>query len=68
MIELLVIKAGKDYYHFKEGRGEPCSLKKASVFSLAQGEEVRQLCEKVRNSTITAEIIKLTIHEEPFLE
>ena len=68
MIELLVIKVGEDYYHFQEEQGEPCSLKKASVFSLAQAKEVRQLCKKLRSSTIPADIVKLIIHEEPFPE
>jgi len=68
MIELLVIKAGKDYYHFQEDQGEPCSLKKASVFSLAQVKEIRQLCKKLRSSGTIANIVKLTILEEPFSE
>jgi len=68
MIELLVVKSGKDYYHFKKEQGEPCSLQRASVFSLAQVKEIRQLCKKLRSSGTLANIVKLTILEEPFSE
>ncbi len=68
MIELLVIKAGVDYYRFKDKGSEPCTMQKATVFSLHQIKEVRRLCEQLQRIGISANIVKMTIFEEPFQE
>ncbi len=68
MTELLVIKAGKEYYRFNEGNAKLCRMKKASVFSLAEVQAVRKWCERLQHSGVPANIVKLTILEEPFLE
>ncbi len=67
MIELLVIKAGEDYFRCRKDYFEPCSLSKASVFPLAQEKEARRLCRKLALKGVAGPLLKkLTIVEEPF--
>lgn len=68
MTELLVVKAGDDFYRFNNNRSKSCTMNQASVFSLAQVEEVRTLCLQLQHTGISANIVKLTILEELFLE
>ena len=66
--ELLIVKGGGSYYRFNEGEISPCSMNKASVFPLERLDVVRKLCEQVRETGIAADLMKLTISEEPFTE
>lgn len=68
MTELLIIKAGDDYYRFKDGEFEPCPMSKASVYSLGQLGDAKDICEKLTQTGIDARLMKLTIVEEPFKE
>lgn len=67
MTELLIIKAGNDYFRCSENRFEPCSLSKASVFPLDQADKARHLCRKLAVTGVVGPTLKkLTITEEPF--
>ena len=67
MTELLVIKAGNDYFRCREDRFEACTLSKASVFPLEQVEQARLLCRKLAQTGVVNPVLKkLTITEEPF--
>ena len=67
MTELLIIKAGDDYFRCREDRFEPCSLSKASVFPLDQADKVRLLRRKLAMTGVVGPVLKkLTIIEEPF--
>ncbi|MFW2365272.1 MAG: hypothetical protein ACN4GW_02590 [Desulforhopalus sp.] len=66
--ELLIIKGGDNYYRFSEGEFSSCNMSKASVFSLDRQGEAKHLCELVRKSGVSADLMKLTIREEPFVE
>lgn len=68
MTELLIVKGGDTYYRFSEGEFSRCSMNKASVFTLDRLGEVRSLCKQVRETGETANLMKLTIKEEPFGE
>lgn len=69
MTELLIIKAGDDYFRFKEDSFEHCAMNKASVFPLTQLEEARIWCQKLRDAgTVGAALHKLTIVEELYIE
>lgn len=66
--ELLIIKAGDSYYRFSEGEFSLCNMSKASVFPLDRLGEAKSLCELVRRSGGSADLMSLTIREEPFVE
>lgn len=66
MKELLIIKAGNDYYRFDGGSYFPCELSKASVFPLNKVESAGKLCTTLREDGIEAALIKLTIFEEKY--
>lgn len=67
MTELLIIKAGEDYFRCREDHFEPCVLSKASVFPLEKVEEARLLCRKLAMTGVAGPVLrKLTIVEEPF--
>ncbi len=69
MTELLIIKAGEDYFRCRDDHFEPCTLSKASVFPLEQAVEARQLCSKLAMTGVVGPVLrKLTIIEEPFEE
>jgi hypothetical protein len=69
MTELLIIKAGDDYFRFKEGSFEACDMNKASVFPLTQLDEAKILCQRLRDAGIVGVALrKLTIVEEPYTE
>ncbi len=66
MTELLVVKAGDEYYRFGSEDYLPCSMSKASVFPLGKHKEVIALCQKMEIDGIKAQVMKLTINEEPY--
>ncbi len=67
MTELLIIKAGDDYFRCRDDHFEPCELSKASVFPLDQADHVRFLCRKLALTGVAGPVLrKLTIIEEPF--
>jgi hypothetical protein len=67
MTELLIIKAGKNYFRCREDTFEPCELSKASVFPLDQAGKAGQLCKKLQETGVVgAELRKLTIIEESY--
>jgi hypothetical protein len=69
MTELLIIKAGDDYFRFKEESFEPCAMNKASVFPLTQLKEAKMLCRRLRDAgTVGVALRKLTIIEEPYID
>jgi hypothetical protein len=69
MTELLIIKAGDDYFRFREDGFVPCAMNKASVFPLTKLAEAKALCQKLRDAGIAgAALHKLTIIEEPYIE
>ena len=66
MIELLVVKAGDQYYRFSDGEYSSCGLNKASVYPLNLVDEVKLLCRQV--TEVEAKLVKLIIIEEPYTE
>jgi hypothetical protein len=68
MTELLIVKDGDSYYRFSEGQFYRCSMNKASVFPLDRLNEARSLCNQVRATGVAANLMKLSISEEPFME
>jgi len=67
MTELLIIKAGENYFRCREDNFAPCELSKASVFPLEQVDKARQLCKKLlETGVVDAELRKLTIIEESY--
>lgn len=67
MTELLIIKAGDDYFRCRGDLFEPCSLSKASVFPLEQAAQARLLCRKLAMTGVVGPVLKkLTISEESF--
>ena len=67
MTELLIIKAGENYFRCREDNFQPCDLSKASVFPLDQADKARQLCRKLQETGVVgAELRKLTIIEESY--
>lgn len=67
MTILLIIRAGENYFRYSDDHFEPCTLSKASVFSLEQAELARQLCRKLAMTGVAGALLrKLTIVEEPF--
>ncbi len=69
MPELLIIKAGNQYYRFKDRQYYACDLNKASVFPLDKIDRVRELINRLLEDGITKpHIAKLTITEEPYTE
>ena len=69
MTELLIIKAGDDYFRFREDDFEPCAMNKASVFPLTQLDQAKKLCQRLRDAGMAGVALhKLTIVEEPYTE
>lgn len=67
MTELLIIKAGDDYFRCREDHFEPCTLSKASVFPLEEAEQASLLCRKLAMTGVVGPVLKkLTIFEESF--
>lgn len=66
--ELLIVKGGDRYYRFSDGEFYPCTMNKASVFPYERLDEARSLCNQVRATGVAANLMKLTIREEPFTE
>ena len=54
MTELLIIKAGDDYFRCRDDHFEPCTLSKATVFPLEQAERARLLCRKLALTGVVA--------------
>ena len=68
-MELLIIKNRDHYFRFKEDTYETCPMNKASVFPLEKVAEVRVFKKKMEDDGVAdAEINRLIITEEPFLE
>jgi hypothetical protein len=68
MTELLIIKAGDDYFKFDGREFVCCEMNKASVFPLSQLETARALQHTLQARGIAAVIMKLTILETPYAE
>ncbi len=69
MPELLIIKAGNQYFRFKDRQYHTCELNKASVFPLDKIDVVRELINRLLEDGIAKpQITKLTITEEPYTE
>ncbi len=66
MIELITIKAGKDYFRFNEEKFTRCNMSKASVYPLSDLDKATILCQQLQKSNIDAKLMKLTITEESF--
>ncbi|WP_028583470.1 hypothetical protein [Desulfogranum mediterraneum] len=67
MEQLLIIKAGADYFRFQGSGHSRCSLQQASVYPLAAAQQVRTLLAGLHDQGLTeAAIHLLTITEEPF--
>ncbi|MCP3887718.1 MAG: hypothetical protein GY702_02435 [Desulfobulbaceae bacterium] len=68
MTELLIIKDGVDYFRFTDNGYERCQMNKGSVFPLAKVAEAQAALQLVQMESGSAEIMKLTIAEENFIE
>jgi len=69
MTELLIIKAGAEYFRFQEDGFTPCAMNQASVFPMKKLAEAKGLCKKIGDAGIAEAILyKLTIVEEPYIE
>jgi hypothetical protein len=68
MNQLLIIKVGAEYLRFVADEFAPGPLNKASVFPLAQVEGVQERCRKLAEAGVAAQLMRLTIIEEPFTE
>ncbi len=69
MPELLIIKAGNQYFRFKDQQYYACELNKASVFAVDKIETVRKLINRLQGDGIHQPYIaKLTITEKPYTE
>lgn len=67
MIELLAIKDGERYLRFQGDDFELCAMAKATVYPLAQQDQVYEKLRTCQAQGLTeAVIVKLTIHEEDF--
>lgn len=68
-MELLIIKSRDHYFRFKKNTYETCPMNKASVFPLEKFAEVKVCKKKLEDDGVAdAEIYRLIITEEPFLE
>ena len=68
-MELLIIKSRDHYFRFKKNTYETCPMNKASVFPLEKVAEVKVCKKKLKDDGVAdAEIYRLIITEEPFLE
>ena len=68
-MELLIIKSSDHYFRFKKNTYETCPMNKASVFPLEKFAEVKVCKKKLEDDGVAdAEIYRLIITEEPFLE
>ena len=66
MNELLIIKAGEQYLRFSGSEYSFCPLNKASVFPPGQVEDAKKHCRRLGAEGVAAELMKLTIIEEPY--
>lgn len=66
--ELLIVKAGDDYIRFTKGGYERCTMNKGSVFPLSGLDEVKKKCMDLSAEISNLRLVKLTIHEESFVE
>lgn len=66
--ELLIVKVGDNYIRFAEGDFRRCGMNKASVFPLAELEEVQAKCRKMLIGESFVRLMKLTIIETPYME
>lgn len=66
MTELLIIKAGGDYFRVSQSSFERCPLNKASVFPLDKADEAEDCCRRLRESGVSAKLMKLILVEEPY--
>ncbi len=69
MPELLIIKAGNQYFRFKGQHYHPCELNQASVFPLESIGTVKKLKDQLLADGVTEPYIaKLTITEQAYQE
>lgn len=68
MTDLLIVKAGSDYFRVRENGFERCPFNKASVFPLSEAGLAREFCRRLRESGVAARLMKLCIVEEPYVE
>lgn len=68
MIELLVVKAGDQYYRFSEEDCLAGDLSRASVYPLNRVDEVKLLCAGLQEAGVAAEVKKLIVTEESYVE
>lgn len=66
--ELLIVKDGEKYIRFLEDGFEYCSMNKASVYPLEALPEVKARCTQIASVASNAQLAKLIISEEPFVE
>ena len=66
MTRLLVAKIGSEYLRFVEERFELCSLAKASVFPETQADLLRRRLQACGELASTAQLMVLTITEQPY--
>lgn len=68
-VELLVLKAGQDYFRIEGEALRPCGLDKASVFPVSALDTVREHRARLRDGGFPeSQICRLTVHEEPLRE
>ena len=68
-MELLIIKSRDHYFRFQGDSYDTCPMNKASVFPLEKVAEVKVCKKKLEDDGVPdAEIYRLIITEEPFLE
>lgn len=68
MTELLIIKAGSDYFRVGENGFERCPFNKASVFPLGESGKAKECCRRLQESGVAARLMRLCIVEEPYEE
>lgn len=65
-MELLIIKAGDDYFRFSNDDFEICTMQKASVYPVEDIADVKEHRDLLRKQGIDADIYVLNITEELF--
>jgi len=68
MTELLIVKAGEDYFRFRAAGYEKCAFNKASVYPLSELENVKKNYRHLLEAGIEGQVMKLTIIEELYSE
>ncbi|SDO36245.1 hypothetical protein [Desulforhopalus singaporensis] len=66
MIELIVVKAGDDYFRFTQDGFTRCSMNKASVYPLDHLDQAIKGQAELKKAGLDGKLMKLVITEEPF--